>query len=165
MNNVSIRRMTAEDVDRVHQIDAACFSIPWSKKSLEDEMTSNKVARYLVAERGGEIVAFAGMHVILDEGHITNIAVSEECRRQGVGEKLMRALLQYAANLGVGYMTLEVRVSNESAIGLYRKIGFFKVHVRKKYYEDNGEDGYLMVIDRMPPADENFTEPETVTEQ
>ena len=77
---------------------------------------------------------------------------------------LTAGLMQYAANLGVTYMTLEVRRSNETAQSLYRSLGFIQVGVRKKYYEDNGEDALFMVCDHMPPAQEDFEEPETVRE-
>ena len=83
---------------------------------------------------------------------------------QGIGRLLTAGLMQYAANLGVTYMTLEVRRSNETAQNLYRSLGFIQVGVRKKYYEDNGEDALFMVCDHMPPAQEDFEEPETVRE-
>ena len=78
---------------------------------------------------------------------------------------LTEALLSYLSNLGAAYATLEVRVSNERAINLYKSLGFISVGKRKKYYEDNGEDAYIMVCDRMPPADPDFREEETVTEE
>ena len=94
----------------------------------------------------------------------TNIAVRKDCRGQGIGRALTAALMQYAANLGVVYMTLEVRRSNEIAQHVYLSHGFIQVSVRKKYYEDNGEDALFMVCDHMPPADPDFEEPETVRE-
>lgn len=162
MADISIRRMTTEDIPEVYAIECQAFSLPWSENALQSELTSNPVARYLVAVTKDEIVGYAGIHIILDEGHITNIAVKNTLRKQGVGKQLLHALMQYAANLGVGYITLEVRVSNEAAIKLYQNAGFMKVHVRKRYYEDNGEDAYLMVCDKMPPAQEDFCEAETI---
>ena len=165
MAEYTIRRMTVEDVDAVHAIEAATFAIPWSRQSFYDEMTRNACARYLVAVLDtGEIVGFAGVWIVIDEGHITNIAVRADCRGQGIGRALTAALMQYAANLGVVYMTLEVRRSNEIAQHVYLSHGFIQVGVRKKYYEDNGEDALFMVCDHLPPAQEDFTEPETVTE-
>lgn len=162
MADLSIRRMTLQDIPAVFAIECEAFALPWSQNALLSELTSNPVARYLVALAGGEIVGYAGIHIILDEGHITNIAIKNTLRKQGIGTQLLNALMQYASNLGVGYITLEVRVSNEAAIKLYKRAGFMKVHVRKKYYEDNGEDAYLMVCDQMPPAQEDFTEEETI---
>ena len=158
---ILIRRMTLKDAQAVHQIERDTFPTPWSLRDFEHEMTDNPCARYLVAQKDGAIIGFAGIHIILDEGHVTNIAVTSPERGRGTGERLTRALLQYAANLGVTYVTLEVRADNEPAKALYRKLGFFKVGVRKKYYE-NGTDGLVMVTDRMPPADPDFTEEETL---
>jgi len=163
MAEYHIRRMTVEDVDAVHAIEAATFAIPWSRQSFYDEMTRNACARYLVAELpDGQIAGFAGVWIVLDEGHITNIAVREDLRGRGIGRALTAALMQYAANLGVVYMTLEVRRSNERAQHVYLTHGFIQVGVRKKYYEDNGEDALFMVCDHLPPAEADFEEAETV---
>lgn len=161
MDDVIIRRMTLGDVPAVAAIEQACFAAPWTLAMFESELTHNKVARYLVTERAGRVCGFAGVHIILDEGHITNIALLPEYRGKGLGKRLTLALMQYAANLGVGYLTLEVRCSNENAIALYRTLQFHKVNIRKRYYEDNGEDAWLMVCDRLPPAEADFAEPET----
>ena len=163
MNEVTIRRMTAADTENVWHIEAATFPTPWSLRDFEHEMRENPCARYLVAEKTGRIIGFAGIHIILDEGHITNIAVIHEERGQGIGRQLTTALMQYAANLGVQYVTLEVRENNEPAKNLYRSLGFIKVGVRKKYYE-NLTDALIMVTDKMPPPDPDFTEAETVFE-
>ncbi|MGI6688988.1 MAG: ribosomal protein S18-alanine N-acetyltransferase [Christensenellales bacterium] len=164
MAEALIRRMTLADAGQVAAIEAACFSSPWTLGDFEREMTENPVARYLVAEVNGRLAGFAGAHIILDEGHIANVAVLAECRGQGLGRQLLEALLQYAANLGARYLTLEVRESNAPAIALYESCGFIKVSVRKRYYADSGEDALLMVCDRLPPAEPGFEEPETVRE-
>ena len=165
MAEFTLRRMTIDDVPAVAAIEHATFPMPWSEKSFRDEMTTNKCARYLVVVDENDMpVGFAGVWVVIDEGHITNIAVREDLRGRGLGRMLTEGLVQYAANLGVIYMTLEVRRSNITAQNLYKSLGFIQVGVRKKYYEDNGEDAFFMVCDKMPPADEDFTEPETVTE-
>lgn len=166
MAEVTLRRMTLKDVDAVAALEAAIFPMPWSRKSFEEEMTRNACARYLVAETpSGEVVGFAGVWIVLDEGHITNIAVRSDYRGQGIGRMLTAGLIQYAANLGVVYMTLEVRRGNLIAQQLYRSQGFVQVGVRKKYYEDNGEDAFFMVCDHMPPAQEDFMEEETIVEE
>lgn len=159
-NRPLIRRMERNDAQAVHAVETACFQTPWSLDSFEKEM-DNPCARYLVAELDGSIIAFAGIWIILDEGHITNIAVVKEHRGKGYGRLITAGLLQYASNLGVSYATLEVRRSNETARRLYQSLGFSAVGYRKRYYEDNGEDALLMVNERMPPADPDFQEPET----
>ena len=164
MSDMMIRRMTVDDVSGVWQIENATFPTPWSLRDFEHEMRANPCARYLVAEKDGQIIGFADIHIILDEGHITNIAVTQEERGQGIGRELTQALMQYAANLGVQYVTLEVRENNEPAIRLYKSLGFIKVGVRKKYYE-NQTDAHIMVTDKMPPPDPDFTEAETVFEE
>ena len=156
-----LRRMTLLDVPAVHRLEEAIFSMPWSEKDFVYEMTENKVARYLVIEEAGEIIAFAGAHIILDQAHVTNIAVRQDCRGRGLGRMITRALMQYASNLGAEYLTLEVRQSNVTAQNLYKSLGFVKVNVRKHYYEDTGEDAWLMVCDKLPAADPDFEEDET----
>ncbi|MBE5795519.1 MAG: ribosomal-protein-alanine N-acetyltransferase [Clostridiales bacterium] len=152
----TVRRMTLEDVPQVHAIELATFPTPWSEQSFIDEMTKNVCARYMVAEENGQILAFAGAWMILDEGHITNIAVAKEHRGRGIGKAVTEALKQYAANLGVQYMTLEVRRSNLVAQSMYKKLGFIELGYRKRYYEDNGEDALLMVCQDMPEPQEDF---------
>lgn len=156
--SVIIRRMTLADVPRVHEIELATFHTPWSYQSFVDEMTTNKCARYIVAEEDGRVIAYAGAWLVFDEGHITNIAVDSAARGRGVGACATRALMQYAANMGVQYMTLEVRKSNLVAQRMYKSLGFIELGVRKRYYEDNGEDAYLLVCQNMPPVDPEFFE-------
>lgn len=164
MNDCTLRRMTVDDVDAVTAIEQATFTPPWSRDAFYQEMTSNAVARYLVAEKNGQVIGFAGAWLILDESHITNIAISEKERGNGYGRLLTEGLLQYLSNLGASYATLEVRVSNLRAQKLYSSIGFVAVSKRKRYYEDNGEDALLMVCDHMPDADPNFEDIDTVKE-
>ncbi len=157
-----IRRMTLKDIDAVHQIEADTFAMPWSRGALEDELTENKCARYLVSELEGEIIAYAGAWMVLDECHITNIAVRKDMRGRGYGRQVTLALIRYAANLGASYVTLEVRRSNLTAQSLYRSLGFLQVGCRRRYYEDNGEDALLMACQALPPVDPDFREEETV---
>lgn len=159
-----IRRMTMNDLDAVTAIEAATFPKPWSKDSFRQELERNVAARYLVAEKDGQVIGYAGAWIILDESHITNIAISQAFRGCGYGRQLTQALMQYIANLGAAYATLEVRKSNITAQNLYKSLGFIQLGVRKRYYEDNQEDALLMVCDRMPAADPDFVEEETVKE-
>ncbi|HPF87545.1 MAG TPA: ribosomal protein S18-alanine N-acetyltransferase [Candidatus Limiplasma sp.] len=151
--------MTDADVKAVHAIEQHTFSMPWPEESFHHEMLENPAARYLVAvDDEGTVIAYAGAWIIFEESHITNIAVDQAYRGQGIGETLTRALIQYAANLGVDYMTLEVRRSNLVAQGMYEKLGFIKLGVRKRYYTDNQEDALLMVLQTMPEIEEDFSE-------
>ena len=158
MDDIRIRYMRLKDVDAVAAIEQATFARPWSRESFRQEVTRNAAARYLVAESEGKILGYAGAWIILDESHITNIAVSAEARGRGIGRRLTAELLQVLSSLGAGYATLEVRVSNERAQNLYRSLGFVSVGKRKRYYEDNNEDAWLMVCEHMPDADPDFTE-------
>ena len=161
-DSIVIRRMTLKDVDGVYAIEASSFPKPWKREDFVREMTANTCARYLVAEAKDGIVGFAGAWIVLDEAHITNIAVAEASRGKGIGRLLTEGLMQYASNLGVTYMTLEVRRSNVRAQRLYQSVGFEYVGVRKRYYEDNGEDAFLFVCQQMPPVDPDFEENETI---
>ena len=163
MHDVIIRRMTMADVDGVAAVEAATFPTPWSRDAFASEM-KNVAARYLVAEQDGKIIGYAGAWIIIDESHITNIAVLSDHRGQGIGRRLTQGLMQYLSNLGAAYATLEVRKSNAVAQNLYVSLGFIKLGVRKRYYEDNGEDALIMVCYHMPEVDPDFTEEETVTE-
>jgi ribosomal-protein-alanine N-acetyltransferase len=154
--------MTLKDIDDVHRIEADSFTTPWSRGAFEDELTENKCARYLVAESSGEIVAYAGAWMVLDECHITNIAVRRDKRGKGYGRLITQSLIQYATNLGASFVTLEVRRSNLTAQSLYRSLGFLQVGCRRRYYEDNGEDAILMACQALPPVEPNFREEETV---
>jgi len=164
MDEVIIRRMRGEDLDAVAAIEKATFARPWSRESFRQELERNVAARYLVAEKAGQVIGYAGAWIILDESHITNIAVTEAERGHGTGRKITAALLQYLSNLGACYATLEVRVSNLRAQGLYKSLGFVSVGKRKRYYEDNDEDALLMVCQNMPDTDPDFEEEGTVKE-
>ncbi|NLX83900.1 MAG: ribosomal protein S18-alanine N-acetyltransferase [Clostridiales bacterium] len=161
---IKYRRMTLADAPAAAALEAANFPMPWPLSAFEFEMLENLVARYMVAEQNGRMIGFAGAHMIFEEGHITNVVVAEGSRGKGIGRALMEALLQYAANLGVVYMTLEVRPSNKTAIALYESLGFIKVAVRAKYYEDNKEDAFIMVCDNLPAMQDDFVEEETIIE-
>ena len=158
MSEPVIRFMRLRDVDAVAEIEGNTFARPWSRESFRQELTRNAVARYLVAEENGEILGYAGAWVILDESHITNIAVRENARGRGLGKRLTSELLQVLSNLGACYATLEVRVSNERAQNLYKSLGFVTVGKRKRYYEDNNEDAWLMVCEHLPEADPDYSE-------
>ncbi len=140
---VEIREMRPEDLDQVMAIEVVSFPTPWSRDSYEGEM-KNSLARYVVVECDGRIMGYAGVWLVADEAHITNVAVHPDYRGQGVGETLLSALVAIAAGSGARRLTLEVRPSNLPALRLYRKFRFLPIGLRKKYYSDTGEDAIVM---------------------
>ena len=151
MSEITVGLMTEADIDAIHAIEVACFKTPWSKESFLREVRENECARYVVLREDGVPIAYAGVWFILDEGHITNIAVHPDRRRMGYGERVCREMIQLAADSGMNWMTLEVRRSNKAAQDLYHKLGFIDVGYRKRYYE-NTEDALVMALEHLPEA-------------
>ena len=143
INMIQIRRMTDNDVNEVAELEKQCFSVPWSEKSFHDEMT-NKLAIYFIARADEKCVGYAGFWNVSGEGGITNVAVLPEYRRKGIASLMIEEMIKEAKDLGLEILTLEVRKSNVSAQGLYRKYGFDIIGERKRYYSDNGEDAWIM---------------------
>ncbi|RIV17144.1 ribosomal-protein-alanine N-acetyltransferase [Alicyclobacillaceae bacterium I2511] len=141
---VSMRNMRLQDVDFVLRVERRSFSAPWSRQAFTTELVDNQFARYWVLEYHGRIIGYAGVWLIVDEGHITNIAIDPEFRGRRLGERLMRGLLAQCLANGMKRVTLEVRVTNGVAQNLYRKLGFVDSGVRKGYYTDNREDALIM---------------------
>ncbi|AAM23813.1 Acetyltransferases [Caldanaerobacter subterraneus subsp. tengcongensis MB4] len=144
MMEVIIRPMTEDDIDEVMEIEKLSFTTPWSREAFVGEVTKNSCARYIVAEVDKKVVGYAGFWVVLDEGHITNIAVHPEYRGKGIGSRLMEGLIDLAKKNGITSMTLEVRESNLVAQNLYKKFGFKVLGRREGYYQDNNEDAIVM---------------------
>lgn len=140
---VSILPLTKEYIGELYLLEKASFSEPWSEMTFLKEL-ENPQAHYLIAMKEGRLVGYAGMWVILDEGHITNIAVAKEWRGHGIGKKLVNTLIEKAHQMGLIGLTLEVRKSNVSAIGLYEALGFVNVGERKRYYNYPTEDATIM---------------------
>lgn len=137
--------LTYDTIDEVYNIEAKSFSIPWSKSQFQEEII-NQFAKYFCLKMDNKIVGYVGMWQILDEGHITNVAVLEEYRKCGYGKTLINRLIEYAKEKKLIFLTLEVRITNTPAISLYEKCGFKKVGIRKNYYE-NSIDALLMTLD------------------
>lgn len=149
-DNINYRLMTLEDIGVIVQIERESFTAPWSEEAFRTELTQNHFAKYMIMELQGKIIGYGGMWLIVDEAHITNIAVREQFRGQGYGEKLLREMMKTASWLGAQRMTLEVRVSNERAKSLYRKLGFYPSGIRPAYYSDNREDALIMWAELSP---------------
>lgn len=144
MYNVEVLKASFEHIDDILTVENLCFAIPWSRQSFMDEIQQNKHARYLVAVCDGRIVGYAGIWIVCDEGHITNIAVHPDFRKAGIGSMLLTALIETAQIEGAKDLTLEVRKNNIEARMLYEKFGFVVEGVRKGYYSDNHEDALIM---------------------
>lgn len=144
MKQYTVQPMTYDYIDEVYEIEKLCFTVPWSKEAFILEIDKNCCARYFMAKVGDVAAAYGGMWVILDEAHITNIAVHPDYRRLGIGRDILLALMADASKSGIRNMTLEVRVSNDPAINLYKKLGFVEEGIRKGYYADNNEDAIIM---------------------
>jgi ribosomal-protein-alanine N-acetyltransferase len=144
MGAKSIRPMQIEDLKAVHAIEQQSFSHPWSIESFRAELENNGFSRYLCLIADGKVAGYMGLWDILDEGHITNIAIAPEYRGRGFGEFLIGSVMRIMSGKGMKRMTLEVRVSNKAARQLYERLGFVAVGVRKGYYNDNHEDALIM---------------------
>lgn len=144
MTEIVIRNADKNDVDEIAELEKQCFSVPWSRESLEYDITENHMSTYITAVIHGRIAGYVGFWTILDECHINNVAVSPGFRKQHIGSRLIETMIDRCKKAGVNSFTLEVRKSNFSAIGLYEKYDFKAFGERKGYYEDNGEDAIIM---------------------
>jgi ribosomal-protein-alanine N-acetyltransferase len=145
---VTVDDMRVADIPQVHEVERLSFSTPWPSYAFEQELTGNRLARYVVA-RAAEatderVVGFAGVWLMVDEAHITTFGVHPGWRRQGVGRRLMVRLLELACEMRATRLTLEVRVGNVAAQALYRAFGFQVIGRRPHYYTDDGEDALVM---------------------
>ncbi len=136
--------MEEAHIDGVLAVEEATFSIPWTRADFVREVKENKMAVYFVAMDGEKIVGYAGMWHVITEGHITNVAVLHEYRRQGIGDLLMQSLEEVALAREMIGITLEVRINNTAAQRLYHKYGFRPEGIRKNYYSDTHEDAVIM---------------------
>ncbi|OGI20565.1 MAG: ribosomal-protein-alanine N-acetyltransferase [Candidatus Melainabacteria bacterium RIFCSPHIGHO2_02_FULL_34_12] len=144
--NILIRKMKLEDIDSIINIERSISSINhWSKETYINEI-ENKYSRYFIYELdiSHEIIGYIGYWIINDEGHIITLAVSPFYRNKGVADKLLYTLIKDAISKSVKWLTLEVRISNAPAINLYNKYKFKQLGIRKKYYQDNGEDALIL---------------------
>ena len=137
--------MNRDHLDALEQLERSCFSRPWSKKMLAEEL-ENQCAAFLVAEdaQSGEVVGYGGLLVAADEGYITNVAVLAQHRRQGIAGQILQVFVRFAQANGLAFLTLEVRPSNTAAIALYQGFGFEQVGRRRNYYDLPREDALIL---------------------
>lgn len=138
-----IKPLTEEYVDQVCVLEEEAFSMPWHRESFL-EMIQNPDACYLVGLVEGEAVASCGLRNIVGDGEITNVVTKGSMRGKGFGKQMLLKLLEEGYKMGVEAFTLEVRISNTTAIGLYEKLGFVTEGVRKNFYEEPTEDALIM---------------------
>lgn len=140
----SISPMTASDITAVTRIERASFSTVWPPDAFYNELSGNKLAHYFVGRYGGRIVGYGGLWVILEDSHVTTLAVDPQYRGRRFGEVLLLRLIDEAIARNAAWMTLEVRESNAVAQRLYRKYGFTTVTMRTGYYSDDNESALIM---------------------
>lgn len=140
---MKIEKMTSGHLDNVYIIETECFSHPWSRQSLENEL-NNETSLFFVAKEENEVIGYIGMSIVIDEGYIFNVAVREKYRNKGVATALINELVTYGKKNNFCFITLEVRESNLPAVSLYSKFGFIKAGERKDYYSNPKENAILM---------------------
>ncbi|MDD5306271.1 MAG: ribosomal protein S18-alanine N-acetyltransferase [Deltaproteobacteria bacterium] len=143
---VSVRRGSLHDLDGICEIEHACFAAPWPREVLAEEIAERSWSRVVVASSQNRPVAFMVYWVVSTELHLLNLAVHPRWRRRGLGRMLVDHLLAEARMEGRIEVLLEVRVSNNAAQDLYRRVGFHEIMVRRRYYSDNGEDALVMML-------------------
>src|SRR3954468_6055967 len=146
---VVIEPMRLDDLPAVHAIEQASFTTPWPPHAYRSELETNRLATYIVARLGEEVVGYAGMWLMLDEAHITTFAVPPRWRRRRIGERMLLTLLDAAVSRRAREATLEVRLSNLAARRLYEKYGFRPVGLPPRYYSDDNEDALIMTPDAL----------------
>ena len=147
--NITIRKMTVDDVPAVLDLDRKSFSLPWPERSFRFELTDNPASRCWVAELDGKVVGMIVVWLIVDEAHVATIATEPEYRRQGIGKRLLAHALEQLISDGARSSFLEVRESNLAAQEMYRKFGYEVTGRRRRYYRDNDEDAILMNLDSL----------------
>ena len=140
-----IKPMEKGHVAAIAEIEKLCFSAPWTEEGIAEEL-DNENAHFLVAESGGKVLGYIGVHEVCGEAYIDNIAVHPDYRRLGLGEKLLETAQKNAFGRGCEFITLEVRRSNEKAISLYKKLGYQTAGERKNFYTNPAEDAVIMTL-------------------
>ena len=144
--------MDRSHVDQVASLERECFSMPWNERMLEDDLYNDNACFIVAEDDEGNVIGYAGLNTVLDEGYINNIAVEDAARRHGVASALLDVFCRFAA-VNLAFLTLEVRKSNAAAIALYEKYGFQQVGLRKGFYQHPREDAIIMT--REFPQDES----------
>ncbi|MBO0995715.1 ribosomal protein S18-alanine N-acetyltransferase [Bacillus sp. SD088] len=143
---ITYRVATEADVEQIVKIENQAFTVPWPAEAFYQDILTNRFALYLLLEYEGKVAGYCGVWIVIDEAHITNIALFPEYRGKKLGQNLLEKMMSTAKEAGAETMTLEVRVSNFPAKSLYKKLGFQEGGIRKNYYTDNQEDALVMWV-------------------
>lgn len=149
---VTLTAMRGSHLDRVLEIEAQSYPKPWTRSLFQSELALRTSRAYYVALVDGGVVAYGGLMMVGDEGHVTNLAVDPEWRRHGVASRLLVQFVREAIRRGAQRISLEVRTSNEGAQAMYRRFGLAPVGVRRRYYRDTGEDAVIMTATEISGA-------------
>jgi ribosomal-protein-alanine N-acetyltransferase len=144
---IEVRRSTPEDFKKVYQIECESYKHPWGMLDFYDDFVENPRSVWFVAVECDVVIGFAGLWIGVEEMHIVNVAVTKSQRKKGVGKTLVCQLLKQAESENISKIFLEVRKSNIPAINLYKGFGFREMYVRKGYYQEDGEDGIVMILE------------------
>ena len=136
--------VTAAHIPQIERLEQQCFSLPWTAEQLKSQLKDAQHEFIAAVAPDETVLGYVGMMVVLDEGYISNVAVSPDCRRQGIADKLIAHLCALCRARELSFVTLEVRAGNTPAIALYEKHGFHRVGLRKAYYERPKEDAIIM---------------------
>ncbi len=139
--------VTADHLDQMEEIERLCFSDPWSRRLLSELLENEAAATLAAVGEDGTVLGYAGIQVVLDEGHVNNVAVRPEYRRQGVASQLLDVFRRFGEGQGLAFLTLEVRDSNQAARALYARHGFVEAGRRKNYYQHPKEDAIIMTLE------------------
>jgi ribosomal-protein-alanine N-acetyltransferase len=143
-----IRQLQKSDIEEVLELERENFPLPWSRNMFESELHRDN-GLFLVAREDGVLLGYLGLIFILEEGHITNLCVRKDRRREGIASRLLLSGIEHSLARGIRFLTLEVRRFNQAALKLYEKFGFSVIGERKRYYIDNGEDALIMWTDDL----------------
>ncbi|OYD56412.1 ribosomal-protein-alanine N-acetyltransferase [Fictibacillus aquaticus] len=147
MENITYRMAKISDIEDIVGIEQCSFATPWTAEAFHNEIVGNQFAHYMLIEENFQTIGYCGVWVVMDEAHITNIAILPEHRGRKLGVALLEQVMKLAKRYGAATMTLEVRLTNTPARKLYEKLGFQNGGIRKNYYSDNGEDALVMWVE------------------
>ena len=142
-DNIQFGIMEIQDVPYIAQMEKIIFTMPWREDDFV-EACNNPKKNFITAKAGDKIIGYCGIHQILDEGEITNVAISEEYRQRGIAGRMLSYLLEVGISMGITAFTLEVRAGNKAAVRLYENAGFLTEGIRKDFYDKPKEDALIM---------------------
>lgn len=149
MEKITFSLLKTADIEEVLEIEKASFSMPWTRGMFMEDISRKDMSFFMGARFDKKLVGYGGFWLVLNEMHLGNIAVHPDFRRQGIGEGILKKLIELGKSKGANLMTLEVRESNRAARALYEKTGLRIVAMRKGYYADTNENAYIYIKDKL----------------